>query len=307
MAEGIPLKPGTVLQSKDGRYVVVSTLGSGGYGITYLVEATVKVHNVDVTVQLAVKELFIASLCERESMTQQISYSDPVRYTVTRARRAFIKEAQRLQSLGVEHPNIVKINEVFEANNTAYYVMEYLRGDTLRDYVGRWGYISIDETLELMRPVIDAVAALHNNNITHYDLKPTNIILVTNEDGSLRPVIIDFGLSKHYDENGCDTSTINTSGYSKGYSPIEQYAGLRRFTPQADVYALAATIYFCLTGNIPDAADTFNSNTLDAILGDKAPDRVIEVLKRAMAYSKDDRIADAGALYNELYSAKTEE
>lgn len=301
MANSTPLKPGTILESQSGRYTVVRVLGNGGFGITYLVEGTVMVQNIPVKAQFALKEHFMASLCEREPVTQRVVYESSAQNTVSRAMRAFIQEATRLQSRGVEHTNIVRINEVFEANNTAYYVMEYLEGETLAEYIRAHGPMSPNTTFKLFRPIIDAVSKLHNANITHYDIKPGNIILARTESRKVRPVLIDFGLSRQYNDNGSDYTVTRSLGYSVGYSPIEQYAGIKQFTPQADVYALAASIYFCLTGEKPAGADHFNISELDSRLTGYVPASYIEALKRAMRYDREERTYDAGQFYMELY------
>lgn len=301
MDNSFTLKPGTVLHSHKRDYAVLKVLGIGGFGITYLVEGSFVVENIPTKGYFAVKEHFISSLCERDEETHKVTYSGPVGETVTRSMKAFVKEATRLQSLGIKHRNIVRVNEVFEANNTAYYVMEYLEGETLREAIHAHGALGFNETLKLMRPIVDAVATLHQNNLTHYDIKPGNIILTRDAEGRLRPVLIDFGLSKHYDETGCDTSTLNAKGYSPGYSPIEQYAGLHEFTPQADVYALAATFYFCLTGESPEVAQKFNADNIDARLGALVPNWFVAVMKRAMHYGAKTRTPSALALYRQIY------
>lgn len=140
---------------------------------------------------------------------------------------------------------------MFEANNTAYYVMEYLEGESLDDYIRRVGPLTQEQTVYFLRPIVEAVALLHDNRLTHYDIKPQNIIIAPGSDSVPRPVLIDFGLSKHYDESGRATSTTPVGGHSPGYSPIEQYSSIAGFSPAADVYALGATAYHCLTGHPP--------------------------------------------------------
>ena len=94
--------------------------------------------------------------------------------------------------------------------------MEYLRGKSLGDYVTEKGQLSEEETLSLLKPVMEAVEMLHQNRVCHLDIKPDTIMLEPTDDGSVRPVLIDFGLSKHYDKEGHATSTINSFGYSEG-------------------------------------------------------------------------------------------
>lgn len=248
------LAPGTVVRGPERSYTIIKVLGQGGFGITYLVSGKVRVGNIVVDVRFAMKEHFISSLCSRDGATKSVQFSAPVADQVGRSMKAFIKESRRLQSLGIEHPNVVRINEVFEANNTAYYVMEYIEGSSLQDYVAKHGPMSADTAKALLEPLIEAVATLHSNSIAHYDIKPANIMLSEEADGSLRPVLIDFGLAKHYDDAGHATSSIAAAGYSAGYAPLEQYAGISSFSPRCDVYALAATLYFCVTGHAPKAA-----------------------------------------------------
>ena len=248
------LPAGAILNSGKQTYRIVRVLGSGGFGITYLAVSRQKVGNITVPIQFAVKEHFMSDFCERDSDTLQIK-TGPGRQTVENSMKDFLGEARRLQQVGDGHPSIVKVNEVFEANNTAYYVMEYLDGESLRSYVRSRGKLSEAETLDLLRPVMEAVDCLHEQRMTHLDIKPDNIMLAREEDASgnavMRPVLIDFGLSKHYDASGHATSTVNTLGCSDGYAPLEQYAGITTFSPSADIYALAATVLFCLTGKDP--------------------------------------------------------
>lgn len=247
------LPAGSVLVNGEKRYTVVRTLGAGGFGITYQVKRTVD----GVPVSFAVKEFFISDVCERDA-TQSLVYPSPSRSRVESSLRDFVTEAGRLRDNGLHHPNVVSVSDVFKANNTAYYVMEYVEGESLSATIKGRGGKPFDEgtALAMMRGVLSALAELHDHRITHLDIKPENILLErgSSGDGTERPVIIDFGLSKHYDDCGEATSTIAGAGYSSGFSPIEQYAVLARFTPQADVYSSAATLYYVLTGRRPRPA-----------------------------------------------------
>lgn len=277
------LPPGTVLRSPHASYTVLRVLGVGGFGITYLVEGVYKFGNIPVKTNFAIKEHFISSKCSRRTNTQSIEFSAPVAATVEKSRKAFIKEACRVHDVGIDHTNIVKINEVFEANNTAYYVMEYLDGETLEQYVQRRGALPYQEADRIIRPIAEAVALLHNNRLAHYDIKPQNIILTLDEKKRIRPVLIDFGLAKHYDRQGDATSTTVISGYSEGFAPVEQYGVLENFTPQADVYALAASMLYCLTGETPLDARMFDIDkeaiSIRALMPEKAADGLIHALQ----------------------------
>lgn len=254
MSKNKYLPPGFVLTGGRYRYRIERVLGGGGFGITYLASTTVRVGTVNIEAQFALKEHFLDADCERENGSYSVSYSNPAADRVEGARKDFYSEAVRLQKLSGKHPNLVKVNEVFEANNTVYYVMEYLNGESLRSFVKKRGRLSETQTKELMEPIVDVVSFIHSQRITHLDIKPDNIMIVLDDDGRLKPVLIDFGLAKHYDTAGNPTSTINLTAYSAGYAPIEQYAGISTFSPESDIYSLGATISYCLTGNRPPEA-----------------------------------------------------
>lgn len=283
------LPKGHVLNSGSYTYVIEEVLGCGGFGITYLAFASVKVGNVSVLGKFAIKEHFVSSDCEREQDTSRVVYSNPARERVESSRKDFIAEAKRLHKVGINHSNIVKVNEVFEANNTAYYVMEYLQGFSLRSYVKQKKALAEKEMWNIMCPVIDAVSYLHANRMTHLDIKPDNIMLTKDERGNLRPVLIDFGLSKHYDKNGKPTSTINTLGCSDGYAPVEQYAGITTFSPSADIYALGATMWFCLMGHDPKKSTDTDEGQLNRLLPSYISSSTKEAIKYACSSNRNQR------------------
>lgn len=285
------LPVGFVLHSPQADYTIVKVLGSGGFGITYLAATTLRLGNITTEVKVAIKEHFLSDDCER-SATSEVSYSKPAAERVRNSKSDFTAEARRLHKVGVDHPNVVKVNEVFEANNTAYYVMEYLDGQSLRAYVDARGRLSAAEALQLLRPVIEAAGFLHDNRITHLDIKPDNIMLREKPGGKPEAVLIDFGLSKHYNEDSTPTSTINTMGYSEGYSPIEQYAGIRTFSPVSDIYSLGATLYYTLTGKVPPAATEVEIASLRNQLLKVTSAHMADAVCAAMQMRGKDRPAD---------------
>lgn len=296
------LEPGTLLHSEQRDYTVIKVLGQGGFGITYLVEGKIKVDNILVKAKFAVKEFFISSICDRESETQKVIYSQPVAETVDKLKKSFLKEAKRLHQLGIDHPHIVKINEIFEGNNTAYYVMEFLEGNTLQEYVSQAGRITEVATEAIMRPIIEAMAVLHSKHLTHYDIKPQNIILSSGGPEGVRSVLIDFGLAKHYNKEGNATSTASAEGYSVGYAPIEQYAGFDKFSPQADVYSLAATMYFCLTGEVPPPAHKLKTEQVrQKLLSLEVSQRMVNSIVKGLQMLPEGRPENAGDFHKELF------
>lgn len=287
------LPAGKLLKSAERTYRIVKTLGAGGFGITYLVEAQ-SVENGQVSsFFFAMKEHFITRCCERSQSDSKIVYSNPVREEVINSQKDFLAEAARLQQVGRRHPNIVDVCDIFEANNTAYYVMDYLHGQSLRQYVNSRGALSPQEAVAMIAPIIDAIGFLHANRMTHLDIKPDNIMLTTAPEGGLMPVLIDFGLSKHYDESGTPTSTINTLACSDGYSPIEQYGGITTFSPTADIYALGATLLFTLTGRDPRKSTEMTPAELNASLA-MLPPALAQLIAAMMNSNRLNRPQNAG-------------
>lgn len=301
------LQAGTELRSQITTYTIERVLGSGGFGITYLASTSMKVGSIPVKYNVAIKEHFLAADCDRQAYSQSISYSQPSAQRVQQSCRDFIAEARRLRDIAEQQPNIVRVNEVFEANGTAYYVMEYLEGESLRDLIKRQGPMSEEQMKATMRPIIEATAFLHRNNITHLDIKPGNIMLSISEGGATRPVLIDFGLSMHYDENGTATSTIGVGGITDGYAPVEQYAGIRTFSPTADVYALAATMVYVLTGTSLPAASMVTPETLQAAIPASVSPELRRLLIRSLSYIPAERPADASQLLAQMEGASADE
>ncbi len=291
------LKTGTRLMSGTTSYIIEKVLGYGGFGITYLAH---KENNA--LIKVAIKELFVDSLCVREKSSCDISYFNHLSDKFCAIKRDFLNETRRLQKECVHSPNIVNVGEVFEMNNTAYYVMEYLEGETLTQFINKVGNLDETQTLDLMRPVIDAVGLLHNYHITHLDIKPDNIIISHDNCGNKRPVLIDFGLAKHYDNNGNATSTINTFGASDGYAPIEQYAGITTFSPTADVYALAATMLFCLSGKQPPKSTGLTSNRIASLIPESASFALSAAIVKAMSIIPENRTQNIRQLFEDIYN-----
>ncbi len=299
------LPAGTMLKSPSNVYNIIKTLGAGGFGITYLATVDITAAGVPAKALVAIKEHFLSNDCDRVGSSLSVSYSKPSASRVQNSLKDFIAEARRLQPIAGKHPDIVNVSEVFEANNTAYYVMEYLHGKSLKDYVSEHNSaLSLAEAMQIIVPVIDAVAFLHVNRITHLDIKPANIMLSKKGDGKLIPTLIDFGLSKHYNSDGSATATVNMLGFSDGYSPVEQYIGITEFSPTADVYSLAATLLFCLTGQTPPKSNEVNASVIGSLLPASTPKSVRRAIIKAMSMRIADRYADASQLYEALTGRK---
>ncbi len=289
------LPRGTVLHGSTA-YVIEDVLGIGGFGITYLAtKEETWVNGSTMRRRVAVKEHFFSEYSERaaDGTTVRTADTGRIRETVDGSLEDFLAEARRLQTLADGNANIVKVFDVFRANGTAYYVMEYLEGISLGAAIAGRPLAEAD-MLAVMKPIVDTVAFLHSRRINHLDIKPDNIVLT---EGGRCPVLIDFGQSKHFRTDGSSTSTVNVKGATAGFAPAEQYDGIRTFSPTADVYALGATMMACLTGKTPPSALTWlhsaKARAIDVLPVSEATKAVIT---RALSADPAERYPDAGAM-----------
>ena len=253
------LQSGTTLRA--GRYRIVRSLGQGGFGITYLAEDS------EFERKVVIKEFYIDELCSRDGDTSRVTVaSEKGRKTVEHFRKKFYREAKTIAKLS--HPNIIKIYDKFEENETAYYVMEYHPNGSLADKLKANGApLSEEIALRYVRQVAAALDYIHHqessaeegeepkkSSLRHLDVKPGNIML----DSSGNAVLIDFGLVKVYDEEGnpLSTNTSTMGGYSPGFSPMEQVCAdkFTVFSPATDIYALGATLYNLVERRFPPTA-----------------------------------------------------
>ena len=284
------LSEGTLLQG--GKFKIEKMLGQGGFGITYLASQTISVEGsigeIKTEIKLAIKEFFMKDVCNRNEDSNIVSVpSVGSKELVERFKQKFIKEARSISKL--KHPHIVKVVDIFEENGTAYYVMEYHNGGSLSDLVKDGNPLPEVDAVRYITQIADAVGYIHKQKINHLDIKPGNILL----DGKANGILIDFGLSKQYDEKGSQTSSTPV-GISHGYAPMEQYKqnGVSTFSPQSDIYSLGATLYKLVTGvTPPQAMDIFNDGlpALPAHLSDG----VKKAIEQAMQLHKSNRPATA--------------
>ena len=186
------LTKGSTLQ--HGKYEIVKTLGKGSFGITYLAATNAALSGVFGQMNVAIKEFFMDEFNKRSRDGSSVDGSSSS--LVKNYRKKFHREADNLSKL--HHPNIVKVYEVFDENNTTYYAMEYVEGESLNDYIKSKGRIPETEVIEQLQEIGAALKHMHDNKMLHLDLKPSNIM--RNKEGHL--LLIDFGLSKQYNQNG---------------------------------------------------------------------------------------------------------
>ena len=237
------LQTGTVLQ---GRYLVGRALGQGGFGITYLG------WNQYLETRVAIKEYYPSAFVDRNAThnTAVVCKTERTEELFQDNRLRFLREAKTLAKLQYV-PQIVSVFDFFEANNTAYIVMEYLQGEDLRAYVKRrGGRLTPEETFRILRPVMAALEKVHEAGMVHRDISPDNIML--KYDGSVK--LMDFGAVRLVNNPGVDKElTQATQAIVKhGFAPMEQYSERGSIGPWTDEYALCATMYYCMTGRVPE-------------------------------------------------------
>lgn len=229
---------------QNGKYRIIAILGQGGFGITYLAE------QVALERKVAIKEFFLKDFCDRAADGTSVTLgTQSNKEMMDRYLSKFKKEAKIISKFN--HPNVIRVHDVFDENNTSYYVMEYLEGQSLSALVAQNGAFREDVAIHYIICIGKALEYIHSFGVNHLDVKPSNIMVRSNGE----PVLIDFGVSKQYDSGGQQTSSTPV-GISEGYAPSEQYkkGGVSEFSPQTDIYSLGATLYHLVTGQVPPSA-----------------------------------------------------
>lgn len=291
------LQIGTVLQGKTYNYRIEEVLGQGSFGITYKASIILQgeLGALNVSTKVAIKEFFMQDINGRDN---SIVTSGSKGGLYDKYKQKFAKEAINLSKLN--HPNIIKVLESFNANNTVYYVMDYIDGDNLNKYINQHQALNEQEAIAFIKKIACAVSYMHSNKMLHLDIKPSNIMLRKNGE----PILIDFGLSKQFDENGNPESSTSIGGGTPGYASIEQfnYRGGTTLPATMDVYALGATLFKMLTGKCPPEASMILNNGFPAnMLQEKnVSDPTIAATAKAMNAIVANRYATVEKFISEL-------
>lgn len=251
--------------------------------------------------KVAIKEFFPKDFCDRNVTTSQITLGTAnTAELVSKLKVKFLKEAKNIAKLN--HPNIVSIQDIFEENNTAYYLMDYIEGESLGDKIKKGGAMEETLAIKYIREVSSAIAYMHSKSMNHLEIKPANIMVRTSDD---MPILIDFGTSKQYDSEGEQTSTM-APGFTHGYAPVEQYkpGGVATFTPQTDIYALGATLYALMTGDKPPHYSEILEDGLPE-LPSTISDATKEGVEHAMEIRKNKRPASIDAFLSHFVDVPT--
>ena len=280
-----------------GRYTIEGVLGQGGFGITYL--GMDELHEKPV----AIKEFFPQGI-----VTRNIEYQDTVTVTFVgekdnyeKGKERFLKEARTMAKFSKDE-GIVKALDFFEINNTAYIVMEYLEGVTLKQYLRENKRIDAEDLVELLVPLIESLDEIHSQGLIHRDISPDNIMVLP--DGRIK--LMDFGAARDYTEFGEKSLSIVLK---PGYAPPEQYQTHGVQGPWTDIYALCATMYKCITGeNPPDAIERVMDDHLKKISAFGIPvlPQIEEAIIKGMSVAANDRYQNVGDFCEDLYGGYEE-
>ena len=297
------LRPYTILH---GEYLLGEVVGHGGFGIVY------RAFDLNLHSMVAIKELFPTGLMTRICDSQPVSmaglpntpisavYMERPEY-IDEIREKFVREARTLAKLESRQGDegIVRVHALFSENGTDYMVMEFLEGQSLKEYLKVRPRIEWNHLLEMLKPCMNALILLHNQGIIHRDISPDNIMILKTTE---RLKLLDFGNVKiNYSDPESSSTKLPT--IKKGYSPIEQYSESGRVGPETDVYALCATIYKCVTGTVPpEPAEAFQSGIKQiSEYGVTIPAHCEAALMRGLSLKAEDRFHSVADLMSVLY------
>ena len=268
-------------------YVIEKTLGTGGFSITY------KARHATREQYYAIKEFFINGYCSRNMQHNTIQLHEMQTDMYDKFKQQFWDEAQMMAKLN--HPNIVKVLDIFEENGTFYTVMPFMNGETLQSIVDREGKLPYEIGVNYIAQVCEALNYIHAHDILHRDVKPNNIMITPEE----KVVLLDFGAAREVVHDDLPTYT---SALSSGYAPLEQYSKISRKGAYTDLYALGAVFYFIITGQKPmEATDRIEQELVSPVnFVPDLPDYMSQIILKAMALKPENRYQSVGELMYEL-------
>ncbi len=286
----------------NGKYQLLNIIGEGGFSLTYKGLWDTEIHGplgkIPTQAPVCIKEYFFKDYCLRNEKTNFVEpNSTNGKIIFDKYKEKIIKEARILAEL--HHPHVVKVLEVFKQNNTVYTVMEFISGDSLKKISEQSGVFSEEKLLPIIYKIGQALQYIHEKNILHLDIKPSNI-LMDNDD----PKLIDFGISKRYDPQYQQETSTTILAASKGYASIEQYdsEGMQVFSPCPDIYSLGATMYFLLTGEVPTESILRSTKGLPSPreLNPGISENTERVILKAMELHANDRYQSVTEMITEL-------
>lgn len=282
----LALPLGTLL---NGRYMLGKVLGIGGFGITYLG------YDLTLEIKVAVKEYMPSSVATRHADRYSVTLTGRVEAEYQYGMERFLEEAKILAKLQ-NTPNIVSVQNYFKENNTAYFVMDYIDGMSLKAYLKSQGEkIPFAQALAILQPIMEALVQVHGLNLLHRDISPDNIYITSRGESRL----LDFGAARSALGDGKSVSVI----LKHGYAPEEQYSSHGNQGPWTDVYTMGATLYRCITGQLPpDSVDRIRGDTLKppSELGIPLPPMAENAIMKALSVKAEDRFPNMEAFIKAL-------
>jgi len=276
-----------------GKYIIERVLGVGGFGITYYAKHTT------LNIYCAIKEFFISGYCLRHTQTNKVHLQGISDTEYGNYKQKFLEEAQTLAKL--DHPNIVRVIDMFEENDTSYIVMPFIEGTTLQQLVEKEGTLAYEVAVNYIAQLSNAIAYIHERNILHRDIKPDNIILTPD----YQVILVDFGSAREFVH---DKTQSHTAILTKGYAPLEQYSNIGKKGSYSDIYSLGAVFYFALTGQKPidAAARTMEPMSEPKDLNPSIPDEANHTIMKAMQLKPEDRYQVVSEFMDDLLETKKE-
>ncbi len=285
------LPPETILA---GKYLVGRVLGQGGFGITYI--------GWDIALErkVAIKEYYPSGQVSRSPGARSLTWytNEPAIQAREDGMKMFLKEARKMVKAD-SIPGVVRVLDLFQENGTAYIVMDFVSGETLKTRLQKTGPMTWTQAALIFRPAIRAMEQVHQAGLIHRDLSPDNLMLTP--EGKVK--ILDLGAAKDLNIN---TGASSMQVAKSGFSPFEQYTQRGGSGPWTDVYAMAATLYFTLTGKLPPVAtDRVDEDTIswDIPCLDTLPGAALVAMKKAMAVSAKKRTQSMEELEKGLFEA----
>ncbi len=284
------LKPKTIL---NGKYVIGAAMGEGGFGITYVG------YDLNLDIRVAIKEYFPSGMVTRgatgEGSVSLYTSGDPQGYE--NEKNKFLFEAKTLAKFD-DLPGIVSVRDFFNENGTAYIVMEFIDGVSLKDYLKQnGGKISVDQALRMTEPLLRSLSLIHKSGIIHRDISPDNIMIT--KKGEIK--LLDFGAARGVSPDGTKSMSVQLK---HGYAPEEQYRSHGKQGPWTDVYAICATIYRAITGQVPvQSLERMYEDHLvpPSKMGVNIDPRLEAALMKGMAVYASARFENVDDLYNAIY------
>lgn len=283
------LTPGTILCG--GKYHIAKQIGAGGFGITYIAIQS------GLNRKVCIKEFFLAGKCVRNTSNNTIAIQGTSQETFDKYRQAFVKEAKTVAAL--HHNNIVEVIDVFDENDTSYMVMPFIEGQSLQSIVSKSGRLDVPEAINYIAQISNAIGYVHQQHILHRDIKPDNIMITPDA----KAILIDFGSAREFEQ---DKTQAHTSMLTHGYAPTEQYTKNSRKGAYTDIYAIGATLYFILTGEVPTEAAARLTETMPEPqeLNPEIPEEVNRTILKAMQIKSENRHQNIQEFMDDLLNVK---